>query len=432
MPHIWLPYTQMKTAGNPLPVAATQGSRIVLADGRELIDGIASWWTACHGYNHPHIATAVRRQLEVMPHVMFGGLAHEPALTLARRLAALMPEGLDRVFFSDSGSVAVEVAMKMAVQYWRNRGVAGRTRFVAFNGGYHGDTTGAMAVSDPVDGMHHAFAGLLPRHLFCDLPRDGESLAKLTDLVDRHADEIAGIIVEPLVQGAGGMLFHDVDVLVRLRTLADRYQLLLIFDEIFTGFGRTGFFPPPPQAAEGIGLRAGEGLGQRPGLFVSEAVVPDIVTLSKALTGGTLPLAATIARRNVFEAFWSDAPSDALMHGPTFMANPLACAAANASLDLFEREPRLAKVAAIAQALQQALAPCRDLPHVRDVRVRGAIGVVELDRIDDVYALRRRFVAEGVFVRPFGTTVYLTPAFTIAPEELARLTTAVVTVVGEL
>ncbi len=410
MPYVWLPYTQMKTAGDPLPVAATRGSRIVLADGRELIDGIASWWTACHGYNHPHIAAAVRRQLEVMPHVMFGGLAHEPALVLARRLAALMPPGLDRVFFSDSGSVAVEVAMKMAVQYWRNRGVAGRTRFVAFNGGYHGDTTGAMAVSDPVDGMHHAFGGMLPRHLFGDLPRDEESLAKLTDLVERHADELAGIIVEPLVQGAGGMIFHDLEVLLRLRAVADRYRLLLIFDEIFTGFGRTG--------------------GQ--GLFVSEAVAPDIVTLSKALTGGTLPLAATIARDAVFEAFWSDSPSDALMHGPTFMANPLACAAANASLDLFECEPRVAQVAAIESALQQGLAPCRGLPRVRDVRVRGAIGVVELERIDDIYALRRRFIAEGVFVRPFGTTVYVTPAFTIAPDELARLTTAVVRVVGDL
>jgi len=408
MQHIWLPYTQMKIAGDPLPVVATRGSRIVLADGRELIDGIASWWTACHGYNHPHIAAAVRQQLDVMPHIMFGGLTHVPALTLARRLTALMPADLDRVFFSDSGSVAVEVAMKMAVQYWVNQGVAGRTRFVAFNGGYHGDTTGAMAVSDPVDGMHQAFGGLLPRQLFCNLPRDEESFVKLSEVIERHADEIAGIIVEPLVQGAGGMLFHDVDVLARLRMLADRYRVLLIFDEIFTGFGRTG------------------------AMFACEAVAPDIITLSKALTGGTLPLAATIARRAVFDAFWSDDPSHALMHGPTYMANPLACATANASLDLFEREPRLSQVAAIAAALCRGLAPCRGMRRVRDVRVRGAIGVVELDRIDDIYALRRRFVAERVFVRPFGSTVYLTPAFTIAPDELATLTDAVVRVVGEL
>ena len=402
------PYAEMKIAGDPLPVVATRGSRIVLADGRELIDGIASWWTACHGYNHPHIAAAVRRQLDVMPHVMFGGLAHEPALTLARRLAALMPAGLDRVFFSDSGSVAVEVAMKMAVQYWGNKGVPGRTRFMAFNGGYHGDTTGAMAVSDPNDGMHHAFGGLLPRHLFCDLPRDEEAFAQLAGVVAGHADEIAGIIVEPLVQGAGGMLFHDVGVLERLRRLADRHQVLLIFDEIFTGFGRTG------------------------AMFASAAVAPDIVTLSKALTGGTMPLATTIARRAVFDAFWSDAPSHALMHGPTYMANPLACAAANASLDLFEREPRLCEVAAIAAALREGLAPCRAMRRVRDVRVMGAIGVVALDRIDDVYELRRRFVAEGVFVRPFGATIYLTPAFTIAPDDLGRLTDAVIRVVGEL
>jgi adenosylmethionine-8-amino-7-oxononanoate aminotransferase len=296
----------------------------------------------------------------------------------------------------------------MAVQYWRNKGVAGRTRFVAFNGGYHGDTTGAMAVSDPVDGMHHAFRGLLPRHLFCDLPRDEESSARLAGVVERHAEEIAGIIVEPLVQGAGGMLFHDADVLKRLRALADCYRVLLIFDEIFTGFGRTG------------------------AMFASDTVSPDIVTLSKALTGGTMPLAATIARSAVFDAFWSDAPSHALMHGPTYMANPLACAAANASLDLFEREPRLSQVAAIAAALREGLAPCRDMRRARDVRVMGAIGVVALERIDDVYALRRRFVAEGVFVRPFGTTVYLTPAFTIAPDELAALTDAVGRVVGEL
>jgi adenosylmethionine-8-amino-7-oxononanoate aminotransferase len=408
MSHIWLPYAQMKIAGDPLPVAATQGSRIVLADGRELIDGIASWWTACHGYNHPHIAAAVRRQLDRMPHVMFGGLVHEGALTLAGRLAALMPKGLDRVFFSDSGSVSIEVAMKMAVQYWRNKGEPRRTSFVAFKGAYHGDTTGAMAVSDPVEGMHRVFAGLLPQHFSCDLPVGEAAVAALKQLLDRHADEIAGIIVEPLVQGAGGMLFHDVDVLRRLRAIADRYQGLLIFDEVFTGFGRTGT------------------------MFVCDAVAPDIVTVSKALTAGTMPLAATIARDVVFEAFWSDEPSHALMHGPTYMANALACAAANASLDLFEREPRLAQVAAIKAALRGGLEPCRAMKRVRDVRVRGAIGVVELDRIDDVYALRRRFVAQGVFVRPFGNIVYLTPAFTIAPDELDRLMRAVVCVIGEM
>jgi adenosylmethionine---8-amino-7-oxononanoate aminotransferase len=407
--HIWLPYAQMKTVRPPLAVARTHGCRIVLADGRELVDGIASWWTACHGYNHPYIRAAVERQLGEMPHVMFGGLVHEQALTLARRLAALMPGDLDRVFFSDSGSVAVEVAMKMAVQYWLNRGLRGRTRFIAFKGGYHGDTTGAMAVCDPDAGMHALFHGLLPEHVIVELPQDEASTAALARVLEERAHEIAGIIVEPMVQGAGGMRFHDAAVQARLRAAADRFELLLIFDEIFTGFGRIG------------SMFACEGAG----------VVPDIITLSKALTGGTLPLAATIARRNVFDSFWSDDPKHALMHGPTFMANALACAAANASLDLFEREPRLRQVADISAQLAEDLAPCRGMPGVKDVRVQGAIGVVELDRIADLDGLRARFVAEGVFVRPFGSVVYLTPAFTIGPDELAKLTGVIVKVVGE-
>jgi adenosylmethionine---8-amino-7-oxononanoate aminotransferase len=407
--HAWLPYAQMKTAALPLPVVRTHGSRIVLADGRELVDGVASWWTACHGYNHPHLRAAVERQLAVLPHVMFGGLAHEQALTLARRLAAVAPGDLDRVFFSESGSVAVEIAMKMAIQLWVNRGVPGRCKLLAFRGAYHGDTTGAMSICDPEAGMHKLFAPLMPQHHVIDLPAGEAAAADFLRFLDRHADEIAGIIVEPLVQGAGGMRFHDGEVLRLLRSAADRYELPLIFDEIFTGFGRTG------------------------SLFACEAagVVPDIMTLSKALTGGTLPLAATIARRGVFDAFWSDDPAHALMHGPTFMGNALACAAANASLDLFEREPRLQQAADIAGALESGLAPCRTAAGVKDVRVRGAIGVVELHHIADVEALRARFVQEGVFVRPFGSVVYLTPALTIVPDELAMLTTAVVNVVRE-
>jgi adenosylmethionine-8-amino-7-oxononanoate aminotransferase len=407
--HVWLPYSQMKTASPPLPVVRTRGSRIELADGRELIDGIASWWTACHGYNHPHLRTAVERQLAVMPHVMFGGLAHEPALTLARRLAALVPGDLDRVFFSESGSVAVEVAMKMAVQFWRNQGMSARKKFIAFKGGYHGDTTGAMSICDSGAGMHKLFAPLLPEHYVVDLPLDEESAANFARGLDQHADELAGIVVEPLVQGAGGMRFHDEAVLRLLRNAANRYGLLLIFDEIFTGFGRTG------------------------SLFACEAagVVPDIMTLSKALTGGTLPLAATIVRQKVFDAFWSNDPTHALMHGPTFMANALACAAANASLDLFEREPRLRQVAEIAAALERGLAPCRSIRGVKEVRVKGAIGVVELNHIGDLDRLRARFMEEGAFIRPFGSTVYLTPAFTIAPEELATLTDTVVKVVAQ-
>jgi adenosylmethionine-8-amino-7-oxononanoate aminotransferase len=407
--HAWLPYAQMKTAAAPLPVIRTHGCRIVLADGRELIDGVASWWTACHGYNHPYLRAAVERQLAIMPHVMFGGLAHEQALVLARRLAALTPGDLDRVFFSESGSVAVEIAMKMAIQFWRNLGVPARRKFLAFRGGYHGDTTGAMSIGDPGAGMHKLFAPLLPAHHIIDLPLNEEAAAGFAQCLERHAGELAGIIVEPLVQGAGGMRFHDEAVLRLLRKSADRYDLLLIFDEIFTGFGRTG------------------------SLFACEAadVVPDIMTLSKALTGGMLPLAATIARKRVFDAFWSDDPARALMHGPTFMANALACAAANASLDLFEREPRLRQVATISAALEGGLAPCRGFAGVKEVRVKGAIAAVELDQIGDIDGLRVRFAQEGVFIRPFGSIVYLTPAFTITPEELATLIGAIVKVVAQ-
>jgi adenosylmethionine-8-amino-7-oxononanoate aminotransferase len=410
MPHVWMPYAQMKTAAPPLPVVRTQGSRIVLADGRELVDGMASWWTACHGYNHPQIRKAVEQQLATMPHVMFGGLAHEPALTLARRLTELLPGDLERVFFSDSGSVAVEVALKMAAQFQINRGKRRRTHFVAFRGGYHGDTTGAMAVSDPEDGMHGAYRTLIPRQYLLDLPDDDENAAALDRVLQRNASEIAGLIVEPLVQGAGGMRFYDAATLRKLRAAADRHGLLLIFDEIFTGFGRTG------------------------AMFASESagVTADIVCLSKALSGGTLPLAATVARKHVFEAFWSDDPQKALMHGPTFMGNALACAAANASLDLFAQEPRLDQVALLARRLEQGLSPCRELPGVVDVRVMGGIGVVEFLRLPDHNALRARFVEEGTFVRPLGSIIYLTPAFTIGEEDLATLTTAVVKIAREI
>jgi len=400
--HLWFPYTQMQTADAPLAVARTHGTRIVLADGRELVDGIASWWTACHGYNHPHIRAAVEKQLAEMPHVMFGGLMHEPASTLAARLAKMIP-GLDRVFFSDSGSVAVEVALKMAVQYWLNRGTRKRSKFVAFKGAYHGDTIGTMAICDPDEGMHRMFAGLLPVQHIVDLPRDEQTTAAFEDFLRRHADELAGIVLEPLVQGAGGMIFHAPEVVQRLRAAADKYDLLLICDEIFTGFGRTGT------------------------MFASESagIVPDIVTVSKSLTGGTMALAATIASGKIFDAFLSDNPMHALMHGPTFMANPLACAAANASLELFEREPRLAQVAAISKVLDRELEQFRGHSHVKDVRVRGAIGVVELHRIEDMNALKRRLVEAGAWIRPFNNVIYLTPAFTMAEEDLLTLTRAI-------
>ncbi|HEV2161445.1 MAG TPA: adenosylmethionine--8-amino-7-oxononanoate transaminase [Stellaceae bacterium] len=401
--HLWLPYTQMPTASPPLAVVRTEGCKIHLADGRVLIDGIASWWTACHGYNHPHIRDAVQRQLDSLPHVMMAGLVHEPAVRLAQRLASLLPGDLDHVFFSDSGSVAVEIALKMAMQFFLNRGEAGRDRFIAFTDGYHGDTFAAMAVSDSRTGMHGRFGAAARHHYLCELPRDDASESALDRFVTDHRHELAGIIVEPLVQGAGGMVFHAAGVLRRLRRLADRHGLLLIFDEIFTGFGRTGR------------------------LFAMEeaGVVPDIVTLSKALTGGTLPLAATVARRRVYAGFLSSNPQDALMHGPTFMGNALACAAANASLDLFAREPRLEQVSVISRQMEAELAPCRGGRGVRDVRIKGAIGVVELESADMAAALRDRFVAQGAWIRPFGRIVYLTPAFTIAPDELALLTRAI-------
>jgi len=407
--HIWLPYTQMQTAPPPLPVLRTEGTRIVLEDGRELIDGIASWWTAVHGYNHPHIRQAVERQLARMPHVMFGGLVHEPALSLAERLANLLPGDLCRVFFAESGSVSVEVAMKMAAQYWLNRGER-RPKFLFFRHGYHGDTFATMAVCDPEEGMHARFAGFLAEHIMAELPRDAEKAEAFEALLSRHAHELAAVIVEPLVQGAGGMRFHDADVLAQVAAAARRHEVLLIADEIFTGFGRTG------------------------SLFACEQadVIPDIVTLSKALTGGTAPLSAAVAREGVFEAFLDDDPDRALMHGPTYMAHALGCAAANASLDLFEREDRLGQAAALEAQMREELASCRRFEVVNEVRVKGAVGVVELARTVDVQALREAFIGKGVWVRPLGRAIYLTPALVMSAEDLGRLTGALRAVVAKI
>jgi adenosylmethionine-8-amino-7-oxononanoate aminotransferase len=405
--HIWLPYTQMKTADLPVPVVSARGVRLQLADGRELIDGIASWWTACHGYGHPHILKKVAEQLEKMPHVMFGGLAHEPAYRLAQRLAAALPGDLNRVFFTESGSVAVEVALKMAVQFWLNQGQR-RTKFVSFRHGYHGDTFAAMAICDPEEGMHRLFRGVVPEQFSALLPTSKQRCSELNDLLAQNREQIAAVIVEPLIQGAGGMKFHDPEVLADLKTLCDRHGLLLIFDEIFTAFGRTGT------------------------LFACElvGVVPDILCLSKALTGGTMPLAATIATERIYDGFQSDDSDAALMHGPTYMAYPLGCAAANASLDLFESESRLQRVAAIEAQLKEELAPCRRAPGVRDVRVMGAVGVVQIDRPVAAGGLRARFVEKGFWIKPFGDVIYLTPPLNIEPADLSGLTGAIVEVLG--
>ncbi len=407
--HIWMPYTQMQTAPLPVPVVETEGVYLILADGRRIIDGLASWWSACHGYRHPHIVDAVQRQLHTMPHVMFGGINHEPALRLASRLATLMPGDLNRVFFSDSGSVSVEVALKMAVQFWLNQGVQGKNKFVSFLHAYHGDTITAMSVCDPVNGMHSHFRGFLPQQFNVALPRDEESFTAFDQLLAGHSDEIAAVILEPLVQGAGGMRFHPPETVAHIRALCDRHRLLLIADEIATGFGRTGSMFACEQAN----------------------VVPDIMCLSKALSGGTMGIAATIATDQVFEAFLSDNPAHALMHGPTYMANPLACAAAHASLDLFEREPRLQQALTIEAALAEQLASCRGLPGVVDVRAKGAVGVIQVESLRDLDWLRARFVEEGVWIRPFGDAIYITPPLVITEDELQTLCAAMVRVVGE-
>ncbi|MEO1205088.1 MAG: adenosylmethionine--8-amino-7-oxononanoate transaminase [Pseudomonadota bacterium] len=420
-PHVWLPYTQMKTASAALPLVGAKGARLMLADGRELVDGTASWWCAAHGYQHPHIVDAVTRQAATLSHVMLGGLAHEQPYRLAARLAEQLPGDLNHVFFSESGSVSVEIAMKMAVQFHLNRGGGGRyqpglsratdgaerTRFLSFTGGYHGDTFATMSVCDPEEGMHTMFGGVVPEQIVVPLPQTTDTQAAFCQTLDEHGDTIAAVIVEPMVQGAGGMLFHDADVLRVLRHETERRGILLIFDEIFVGFGRLGH-----------------------SMFACEAagVVPDIITVSKALSGGTLPLAATVARDHVFEAFLDDDPEKALMHGPTYMGNALACAAANASLDLFETEPRLVQCQGIERMLSERLASLANLPGVLDVRCRGGIGVVQLASDVPMAGLGSAFVDAGVFIRPFRDVVYVTPPLNIPDDDLDILATALTTV----
>jgi adenosylmethionine---8-amino-7-oxononanoate aminotransferase len=400
--HIWLPYSQMKTAPRPVAVRETRGSRIILEDGRELIDGIGSWWTAVHGYNHPHILEAVRKQLERMPHVMLGGLAHEQAYRLASRLAAMLPGDLSRVFFSESGSVAVEVALKIAVQYWLNTTGQVRPRFMAFRGGYHGDTFATMSVCDPEDSMHARFGAALAKQVIVDLPVDKASINAMDRALGENKD-VAAVIIEPLLQGAAGMRMHDGAVLGVVRDLCDAHGVLLVFDEIFTGFGRLG------------GMTAAHVSG----------VTPDVMTLGKALTGGVAPLAATVASERVYAAFHTQEAAHALMHGPTYTGHALACAAANASLDLFEQEPRMEQVAALEAHYLQALAPLEELPAVAQVRLHGSVAAVELQQAFDVQAARQAFLEQAVFIRPIGKVIYLAPAYTILGEELGALTNAI-------
>ena len=408
--NLWPPYTQMRTTPIGLPVIEAEGVRIKLADGRTLIDGVSSWWSVCHGYRHPHIEQAVVNQLQKLPHIMLGGYQHEPAALLARRLADFCPGELNHVFFTDSGSVAIEVAMKMAIQFWLNNGIKGRHKFMHFKGGYHGDTFATMAVCDPEEGMHSHFSGVLTPQILAELPINDELYERLDSQMDTHGDALAGLLIEPLVQGAGGMIFHSEDVLKKVADLCQKHDILLIADEIMTGLGRLG---------EMVACQRAD-------------VTPDIITFSKTLTGGTVPLAATIASRRIFEAFLDDDPSKALMHGPTFMGNPIGCAAALASLDLFEQEPRLDQVKAIETQLIKELEPARELPAVKDVRVCGSIGVIETTGLGDVNLLKKRFVEAGVWIRPFGNIIYTIPPYIIGQKDLTQITSAMVNLSKDL
>ena len=399
--HLWLPYTQMSNIGAPLKAKETKECNILLADGKVLIDSISSWWTSCLGYNNTYLLKAVSKQLKLMPHVMFGGIIHDQAIDLSKKITSLLKNDLEKVFFVDSGSVSVEVALKMAIQYWINKGKKEKRKFIHFKNGYHGDTNGAMSVCDPHEGMHFIFNKYIHKNIFCEIPHNEDSTRKLEQVLIKNKDNLAGIIIEPLIQCAGGMKIYSAEILNKIYELKKKYNTLLILDEIATGFGRTGTMFA----------------------FQQTKAKPDIVCIGKALTGGLISLAATVATKKIFQAFLGKKKNIEFMHGPTYMANPLACSAANATLNYFSKFQVLKKVKLIEKYFEVNLDKFKKYSFVSNTRFLGAIGVIEFDKLDSesILWIRKEFINRGIWARPLRNVVYFMPPFIIKRKQLDKI-----------